>query len=294
MTDIKQLLKDYAADSDRVLNELMDLEENIIAPKLLTAMRYTLFSGGKRLRPILTRMTAELLAGDLVSALKVGAALEMIHTYSLIHDDLPSMDNDDFRRGKATNHRVYGEGIAILAGDGLLTYAFNILANLSLPAEKIVRIIQLISDGAGINGMVAGQVLDLEAEDRKIGLKELKEIHRAKTGALFRTAILAGAFCADPEDKEIDALRKYANYLGLTFQIVDDILDVIGDEDKLGKKTGSDEELNKATYPKLMGLDQARAEAESTATLARESLNMFGEKADNLLQLIDYILIRQC
>jgi len=293
LSEIKEIFKKYAAESDDLLKKLFDDKEIYLSETLISSMKYTLFSGGKRLRPILSRLAAEIVDGDIESAMIVGNAIEMIHTYSLIHDDLPSMDNDEYRRGKLTNHRVYGTGVAILAGDGLLTHAFNILSKLNLPAEKIVKIIELISSSAGVQGMVGGQLLDLEAENKDIGLKEMIEIHRAKTGALFKCSILAGAYCGNPTIEEIDALEKYAEKLGLTFQIVDDLLDVIGNEEKLGKKTGSDEKLNKSTYPKLLGLDKTRQEAEKNASEAKNDLFIFGEKAENMKNLMDFIVNRQ-
>ncbi|MEJ6950112.1 polyprenyl synthetase family protein [Natronospora cellulosivora (SeqCode)] len=293
MKDIKKKLKAYALEADEVLESLFKDEEEYIAKTLISSMKYTLFSGGKRLRPILTRMVAEMLDANMESALQLGAAIEMIHTYSLIHDDLPSMDDDKYRRGKETNHRVYGPGIAILAGDGLLTYAFNVLSKLPLAADKIIKIIELVSEGAGIEGMVGGQVLDLEAENKAISLEEMKAIHRAKTGALFRTSILAAAYCGETSKKEIEALEIYAENLGLTFQITDDILDVIGNEEKLGKKTGSDEKLDKSTYPKLLGLEGAKKEARKNAELAKEAIDIFDSESQDLKDLIDFILSRQ-
>ncbi|MFP4660867.1 MAG: polyprenyl synthetase family protein [Halanaerobiales bacterium] len=293
MNEVKHLLKKYKAESDEILEDLLDKRDLELSDTLLSSMKYTIFSGGKRLRPVLSRMAAELVEGDIDSAIIVGNAIEMIHSYSLIHDDLPSMDDDEYRRGKLTNHRVYGSGIAILAGDGLLTYAFNVLSRLSLAPEKIIKIIEIISYSAGAQGMVGGQVLDLEAEDKAIGLEEMMKIHRAKTGALFRASILAGAYCGEPTNDELSALEEYAGKLGLTFQIVDDILDVVGDDEKLGKKTGSDEKLNKATYPKLLGLEQARKEAAKNAVEAREALKIFGDKADKLNKLLEFIVGRQ-
>lgn len=218
MEEIKRLLTEYAAETNRILDEIMDIEEDSISVTLLSAMKYTLFSGGKRIRPILTRMVAEMVDGRVDCALRVGAAIELIHTYSLIHDDLPSMDNDDYRRGKLTNHKVFGPGIAILAGDALLTYAFNILSKLTLPPARVIKIIELVSEGAGYQGMVGGQVLDLEAEGKETGLERLKQIHQAKTGALFRSSILAGAYCGNPSPEEINALKDFSHYLGLTFR----------------------------------------------------------------------------
>lgn len=293
MDDFKKILKRYAQDIDRSLEQLFENDELCLSETLISSMKYSLFSGGKRLRPILCRMTAEMLDGDIDSAIKVGSAIEMIHTYSLIHDDLPDMDNDKYRRGKLTNHCVYGNGIAILAGDGLLTYGFNVLSKISLDAEKSLKIIELISESAGLQGMVGGQVLDLEAENREISLEEMEKTYKAKTGALFRASILSGAYCSEVTGEELEALERYSANLGLIFQIVDDILDIVGDEEKLGKKVGSDVKLNKSTYPKLLGLDRAKIEAEKAASKAIKSLETFGRKAELLRKLIYYILKRQ-
>ena len=286
-------LQKYINDVDKDMKALFEDKELYLSETLLESIKYSLFSGGKRLRPILSRAVAEMLDGDPASARMAGAAIEMIHTYSLIHDDLPSMDNDDYRRGKLTNHRVFGSGMAILAGDGLLTYAFYVLSRLPLPAEKVVKIVELISASAGIQGMVGGQALDLGAENREIGLEEMKKIHRAKTGALFRASILSGAYCSELSEEEFLALDRFAEKLGLTFQIVDDILDVVGDEEKLGKETGSDAKSNKATYPSLLGLEAAKEEAERNAREAKEELKVFGEKASFLIELMDFIVVRQ-
>ncbi len=292
MPGIEKILTAKAEKINQTLTQIMNIN-NMVSNTLFKAMKYSLFSGGKRIRPILTILVAEMVKGNLKVARKVGAVIELIHTYSLIHDDLPSMDNDDYRRGKLSNHKVYGPGIAILAGDGLLTYAFNILSRLDLPSKKLIKIIEVISNGAGVNGMVGGQVLDLEAERKKLNLEELKKIHSNKTGALFKSSILAGAYCGQVLESEIEALIDYARYLGLTFQITDDILDVTGDKEKLGKETGSDEVGNKTTYISLLGLEQARVEAQKMAVEARKSLDIFGERAAVLKQIPDYILERQ-
>ncbi|HOA41110.1 MAG: polyprenyl synthetase family protein [Halanaerobiales bacterium] len=293
MQDFEKKLQEYIRDVEKDLSLLFEDKDLYLSETLLDSIKYSLFSGGKRLRPVLSRAVAEMLDGDVASARMAGAAIEMIHTYSLIHDDLPSMDNDNYRRGKLTNHRVYGSAVAILAGDGLLTYAFNVLSRLPLAPEKTLKIIELISVSAGVQGMVGGQVLDLEAENKEIGLEEMKKIHRAKTGALFRAAILSGAYCSEIGREDLLALDRFAEKLGLTFQIVDDILDVVGDEEKLGKETGSDAKENKATYPVLLGLEEAKKEAEKTAREAREELKNFGEKASFLLELMDFIVVRQ-
>lgn len=293
MNNFEKRLQEYIADVEEDLKALFEDKELYLSETLLESIKYSLFSGGKRLRPILSRAVAEMLEGDVASARMAGAAIEMIHTYSLIHDDLPSMDNDDYRRGKLTNHRVFGSGMAILAGDGLLTYAFNVLSRLPLAAGKIVKIIELISASAGIQGMVGGQALDLGAENKEIGLEEMKKIHRAKTGALFRASILSGAYCSEAAEEEFLVLDRFAEKLGLTFQIVDDILDVIGDKEKLGKETGSDAKSNKVTYPVLLGLEEAKKEAERNAQEAKEELKLFGDKASFLLELMDFIVVRQ-
>ncbi|HHU92930.1 MAG TPA: polyprenyl synthetase family protein [Halanaerobiaceae bacterium] len=293
LQDFEKKLQEYIRDVEKDLSLLFEDKDLYLSETLLDSIKYSLFSGGKRLRPVLSRAVAEMLDGDVASARMAGAAIEMIHTYSLIHDDLPSMDNDNYRRGKLTNHRVYGSAVAILAGDGLLTYAFNVLSRLPLAPEKTLKIIELISVSAGVQGMVGGQVLDLEAENKEIGLEEMKKIHRAKTGALFRAAILSGAYCSEIGREDLLALDRFAEKLGLTFQIVDDILDVVGDEEKLGKETGSDAKENKATYPVLLGLEEAKKEAEKTAREAREELKNFGEKASFLLELMDFIVVRQ-
>ena len=290
MQDIEGLLQDYRRDIDRYLEEL--LEDQQIYSELKEAMTYSLLSGGKRIRPILTLLTCQLLEGNEGAARRVGAALEFIHTYSLIHDDLPAMDDDDFRRGQRSNHLVFGEGMAILAGDALLTQAFQLLVEVDLPAEKRCRLVNLIAESAGIQGMVAGQAMDLRAENRKIELEELQQIHQKKTGALFRAAILSGVLCSDYSREEWQALETYAEKLGLTFQIVDDLLDVVGNSLELGKEVGQDLRRGKATYPALLGLEESRRRAEKAASQARESLAIFAERAGSLRELVDFVLER--
>lgn len=289
---IEEIIDKKAKSVEANLKDIMATLKPVISDTLFQAMNYSVFSGGKRLRPILAMMSAEMVGGNVEKACKIGSALELIHTYSLIHDDLPSMDDDDYRRGKKANHRVYGPGIAVLAGDGLLTSAFGIISGMDLKAEKIVKIIQVISRGAGVNGMVGGQVLDLKSEGKEIELDQLKKIHLAKTAGLFRAAVLSGAYTANPDKEELEALNLYAEKLGLLFQITDDILDITGDEAKLGKKVGSDSQLDKSTYPKLMGLDKAKIKAARTAEEAKDALGIFEEGAVYLKQLIDLILKR--
>ena len=293
MHPFKEILNEYVKIVNKTLEGLMDIEDDAVSRKLIEAMKYTLFSGGKRVRPYLTIEVANIVDGNLDAAKMIGGAIELIHTYSLIHDDLPAMDDDNYRRGQLTNHRVYGSDMAILAGDGLLTFAFNILTKINLSSAKVIKIIQLVSNAAGYNGMVGGQALDILNEKENISINKLKKIHSAKTGALFECSILAGALCGEPTNVEIEALRNYAKYLGITFQIVDDILDVTGDEKKLGKNTGRDSELNKATYTSLLGIKGAKERAQEYAEDAISSLDIFAERAKNLHKLIDYILYRQ-
>ena len=237
-------------------------------------------------------------AADAVGArgtdfIHIACAIEMIHTYSLIHDDLPAMDNDDYRRGKLTNHKVYGDGMAILAGDALLTQAFEvILRQDNLPADVLLKVVREMAIGAGPNGMVGGQAIDLEAEGKQksLSLSELKKMHAGKTGALFRAAIRSGAIVAGATEKELEALTTYADCFGLAFQITDDILDVVGDEAVIGKPVGSDERNDKSTYVSLTSLEEARRLAAVADGVA--ALEMFGDKASFLRELLEYLLKR--
>jgi geranylgeranyl diphosphate synthase type II len=292
LQQIKEILKSKAEEVEKDLEELMTLEEET-APQLTEAMQYTLLSGGKRIRPVLTLLTAELLSGNYEAALRAGSALEMIHSYSLIHDDLPAMDDDQLRRGKKTNHLVFGEAAAILAGDALLTYAFEVLAGLNLDPAAKVKIITNTAKYSGQQGMVGGQILDLEAENKELTLAEMQKVHQAKTGALIKAAVLNGVYCSEYDASAEKALLAYAENIGVLFQIVDDLLDQTGDTEKMGKVVGRDEELNKSTYPKLLGLEAAKKAAEEHAAQAKVELDIFGEKAGDLKALVDYILKRQ-
>ena len=265
------------------------------------AMRYSIFAGGKRLRPALVTAAAEACGLPARRALKTAAALEMIHTYSLIHDDLPAMDDDDLRRGKPTNHKVFGEAMAILAGDGLLTYAFEAAAEnaaeLRLPGRETAELIRVIARASGTRGMVGGQVADLEAENwrgKNHGFKPgpaLEYIHRHKTAALITGSLEAGAVLARASAAERAALRAYGDAVGLAFQIADDVLDVVGDKAKLGKR-GSDRDNDKLTYVSLYGVETARAKAAALAAKARRALAPFGDGAEVLHVLADYIIER--
>ena len=257
---------------------------------LFEAMRYSLLAGGKRLRPMLTLALCEICGGEAEAALPFAAAVEMVHTYSLIHDDLPCMDNDDFRRGKPTNHKVYGEAIAVLAGDALLTAAFGQLAAAKLPAERIARGVAALADCAGELGMVGGQVLDINAETRRCTEQEVYDIQSRKTGALISAACQLGVIAAGGTDVQLAQAKRYAEAIGLAFQIEDDILDIIGDAKKLGKATGMDEKKN--TFVRLYGIDRCRemiAEQTETARNAANALNApFLAELARTLQNRDY------
>ncbi len=294
MKDLIEKIKSEKETIDQLIADKIDeIRKNSDSSlnTIIDSMEYSLKAGGKRIRPILTVRVAQMLNGDLRAASNVGLAVEFIHTYSLIHDDLPAMDDDDYRRGQLSNHKVFGEGIAVLSGDALLTQAFEMLTELDLNFEDKLNIINLVSKNVGFKGMVGGQSLDLKFEEKRIDLPTLTKLHSYKTGALFKTAILGGAFCAKPSTEQKNALEKYAEQLGLLFQITDDILDKTGDQKKLGKEIGSDEKSNKSTYISLLGLDEAKKEAESVAKAAKEELTIF-KNNQFLINLIDYILNR--
>lgn len=267
-------------------------------PRLLhEAMRYSVFAGGKRLRPILVMAAAETVGGKPEDVLEAACALELIHTYSLIHDDLPAMDNDDYRRGKPTNHKVFGEALAILAGDALLTKAFEVLTLTPVKDERVrSRLQQVIAEvavAAGSQGMVGGQAVDILSEGKTIDAETLRYIHRNKTGALLRAAVRAGALLAGANAQSLAALTTYAEEFGLVFQITDDILNVVGDSKKLGKPVGTDAARAKATYPALFGLAEARRLAQEGADRALQALEGFGPQAEPLRQLVQFLLERE-
>lgn len=260
-----------------------------IPENLHESMAYSLFAGGKRLRPVLLFASYDTFAKDKDKPLKTAVALEMIHTYSLIHDDLPAMDDDDYRRGTLTNHRKFDEATAILAGDALLTYSFELVAqDVRLTADEKVAVLQSLAKASGSEGMVAGQILDMEGEDHALSLEELEEIHKLKTGQLISFAITTGAYLANVDADKIQHLEQYAYYLGLIFQVQDDILDVIGDPDKLGKPVGSDMDNEKSTYPNLLGLDGAKQQRKQYEKLAKEALQKAGATDSYLLDLLYY------
>lgn len=260
------------------------------------AMRYSVFAGGKRIRPVLMMAACEAVGGTPKQVLPAACAIEMIHSYSLIHDDLPAMDDDDFRRGKPSNHKAYGEAKAILAGDGLLTEAFILLSSprvfTDLDGEKRREVINLLARNAGSRGMVGGQVVDMESEGKEIDLPTLEYIHTHKTGALILAAIEIGAIIGGADAEQRRALCRYGEAAGLAFQVADDILDIVADQDELGKDVGSDQERKKATYPALLGLDGARERARELRKLAFSSLDVFGESARPLREIASYIVDR--
>lgn len=289
---LKAYCKEKAALIDQTLAELMPAGA-AIAPVVIEAMRYSLFAGGKRLRPVLLMAAADAVGGRGDRYLNVACGIEMIHTYSLIHDDLPAMDNDDYRRGKPTNHKVYGEGLAILAGDALLTAAFEImLRQENAPPETVIRVVHEIGFAAGPHGMVGGQAIDLASEGKTINIDTIALMHQAKTGALFKAAIRAGAMLANATAGQVAALTKYAEHFGLAFQITDDILDVVGSQDKIGKPVGSDVRNQKATYVSIYSLETARQMAEQAVGQAMEALREFGEEARVLREMVTYLITR--
>ena len=268
--------------------------------RLASAMRHSMLGGGKRLRPVLCVMAVEACGGVLEAALPAACALEMVHTYSLIHDDLPAMDDDDLRRGRPTCHKQFDEATAILAGDGLLTLAFEIVAREVRPQHAALQCVRLLAEAAGPSGMVAGQMADLQAEGRteterheaNATLTALEAIHRRKTGALLRAPLTMGAAIAEASDACIEALDRYGRAVGLAFQIVDDLLDVQGDESKLGKRVGKDSELGKWTYPRFLGVDGSRLRARQLAEEAVAALEPFGPRGDSLRGLALALLER--
>ncbi|KUO58896.1 MAG: geranyl transferase [Gracilibacter sp. BRH_c7a] len=274
---------------EQYLNSLIT-EENSLGD----SMNYSLVGAGKRVRPVLALASIEIVGGQPTDFVREASAIELIHTYSLIHDDLPAMDDDDFRRGKPSNHKKFGEATAILAGDALLTYSFELLAQ-SLPSvspERQLRIIRETAQAAGFKGMVGGQALDTLGDALDCDLDGIQRVHNLKTGALLIASARLGAILGGGTEKEISILTQYASLLGLAFQIKDDILDVIGDKEIIGKPVGSDEKQQKATYPVLLGLEGAQTHLNKTITKAKDSIEPFGDKNSFLLQLADYVANR--
>ena len=268
------------------------LEEVHYPPVMKEGMKYALLNGGKRLRPILHYMTLELLGVEISKGDAVASAIEMIHSYSLVHDDLPALDNDDYRRGKLTTHKVYGEANGILIGDALLTYAFYIIASKSeeIETDKLIKIIELVSKYAGVQGMIGGQVVDIESEGKIVDLPTLQYIHTHKTGMMIRLPIEAGAVIAGVEGSKKEALIRYADLIGLAFQIKDDLLDIEGTFEDIGKPVGSDLKLEKSTYPAIFGIEKTKAMLEEKILEAKKIIvENFPENNRYFLELADYI-----
>ncbi|MBT1074582.1 polyprenyl synthetase family protein [Geobacter grbiciae] len=295
--DLKNYLKERCAIVDEALERSLPGEGDLPV-SVHRAMRYSVFAGGKRIRPVLMLAACEAVGGTPDLALPAACAMEMIHTYSLIHDDLPAMDDDDFRRGRPTNHKVFGEAIAILAGDALLTEAFILMSSPEYAAKaghaRILPVIHEIGICAGSRGMVGGQVVDMESEGKKdIDLATVQYIHTHKTGALMKASVKSGAILGGAEGDALAAMTRYGEAIGLAFQIADDILDIEGTTEQIGKDAGSDEARGKATYPAVMGLADSKRRAQELVDLALEALSPFGEKAEPLREIARYIVSRK-
>jgi geranylgeranyl diphosphate synthase, type II len=293
--ELKHYLKERAQLVEQALAAIMNIPSGAGAP-LSEAMRYSLLAGGKRLRPILVLASCEAVGGDIAAAMDLACAVEMIHTYSLIHDDLPCMDDDDFRRGLPTNHKVYGVAVATLAGDALLTDAFKVLARATdagVPAELVVETIAELADAAGSAGMVGGQVIDLLGEGKSKTLEELEELHGRKTGALFLASVRGGARMGGASAAQIESLDAYARALGLAFQVVDDLLDVQGTPEQMGKRTQKDGERGKATYPAILGVERSMDLARELETRAHRALQGLGDRADALRHIATFVVERK-
>jgi len=286
----------YQADldaTDAALEQLLPPERTLPA-SIHKAMRYSVFAGGKRIRPVLCIETARMFTGDLKGAIQAGCALEFIHTYSLIHDDLPALDNDDMRRGKPTNHKVFGEAIAILAGDALLTLAFQTLASAPVEADRRLKILSEVSRAAGTDrGMIGGQVADIEAERKPVDGAGLEYIHRSKTAALIRASVVSGALAGGATQEDLTRVTNFGEHIGWAFQVVDDLLDVEESSAALGKTAGKDQAQQKATYPALYGLEKSRAIASELEAKALGQLDAYGERAARLRQLANFLVARR-
>jgi geranylgeranyl diphosphate synthase type II len=278
---------------DKYLAKYFEQYDDPFENNILESMRYSLFAGGKRIRPVLSLSTAKLLSGSLDDIMPFAAAIEMIHTYSLIHDDLPSMDDDDYRRGKLTNHKVFGEAMAVLAGDCLLNEAYELLMQTALNAGNKMKhaldAAYFIASAAGKSGMISGQVIDMESEDKTVSFETLKQMYRRKTGALLKASVIAPAFYFNVPASIMDALNEYADGIGLAFQIKDDILDVESSTEELGKPVGSDEKNKKTTYVTLFGLNEAKNKLSTAVKKAVDAIMPFGEKAWFLKEMAFYI-----
>lgn len=289
-------LSTYLRERQSLVEAALDQSLPIKPPETIyEAMRYSLLAGGKRLRPILCLASCELVGGTVDMAMPTACALEMVHTMSLIHDDLPAMDNDDYRRGKLTNHKVYGDDIAILAGDGLLVYAFEVVATQTqnVPAPQVLKAIAHLAHAFGAEGVVGGQVVDIQCEGKlDTTVETLHFIHTHKTGALLEACVVCGAILGGASDEDLQRLSRYAQNIGLAFQIIDDILDITKTQEELGKTAGKDLQAQKATYPSIWGLEESTRQAQALIEQAKAELASFGNKALPLVSLADFITNR--
>ncbi len=290
-------LSAYLKERQRLCEIALDQAFPIIYPeKIYEAMRYSLLAGGKRVRPILCLATCEMTGGTIEMAMPTACGVEMIHTMSLIHDDLPSMDNDDYRRGQLTNHKVYGEDVAILAGDGLLAYAFEFVATQTpknVPSDRVLQVIARLGKAMGAAGLVGGQVVDLESEGKlDTTLETLNFIHNHKTAALLEASVVCGGILTGVSSEDLQRLIRYAQNIGLAFQIVDDILDITATQEELGKSAGKDVKAQKVTYPSLWGIDASRIKAQELIVEACTELDPFGERAQPLKAIAHFIISR--
>jgi geranylgeranyl diphosphate synthase type II len=295
--DLKSYLKEQCSRIDSALDRYLP-KETELPHSVHKAMRYSIFAGGKRVRPILMLAACQAVGGDTEHALPAACAMEMIHTYSLIHDDLPAMDDDDFRRGNPTSHKVFGEAVAILAGDALLTEAFKLISDPHVGGEcdaaAQLAVIHQIATSAGSYGMVGGQVVDMESEGKPdIDLPTVQYIHTHKTGALIKASVVSGALLGGANEKMLAAITRYGEAAGLAFQIADDILDIEGTTEEIGKDAGSDQARGKATYPAVIGLASAKEEAQAMMDEAMLALEIFGAEADPLREIANYIVHRK-
>ena len=294
--DLKAYLDQKRTIVDETLKGLFPKPDGP-AGDVITAMNYSLFAGGKRLRPILCIAGAEAVGGESKEVLPFACSLELIHTYSLIHDDLPAMDDDDLRRGKPTNHKVFGEAVAILAGDGLLTEAFRLMTRMERPtgveAHTLLNATGLIAAAAGYQGMVGGQVADILSEGKEVDLSMVEFIHTHKTGALITASVSSGAILGGADEEQAEAITSYGRKIGLAFQIADDILDIEGDRQMMGKEAGSDVRKGKITYPAVLGLEKSKEVQRSLVDQAIEALKPFGQEADPLRLIAKYIIERK-
>jgi geranylgeranyl diphosphate synthase type II len=291
-------LQEYLAEQVHAVDRVLDLwvpEESVEPASIHRAMRYSLFAGGKRIRPILAIAAGRAVSDSPIAIENAACTLELVHTYSLIHDDLPALDNDDLRRGRPTCHKVFGDAMAILAGDALLTLAFEVLSRLRcIEASRKILLVEELSRAAGtVGGMIGGQVNDLEGERKRPTALLLESIHRAKTGALLRASVRMGGIYAGGTDEEVSALSLYGEHVGLAFQIIDDVLDVEEPSEALGKTAGKDKAQQKITFPAVYGLERSREMAEQERMAAHVALRNFDDRADRLRQIADYLVHRK-